>query len=231
MSDAPICQPLSHSRIVLAYCMPVMFASALHGQVNVLTWHNDNARTGQNLSETALTPANVNTSTFGKLFGIAVDGKVDAQPLYVSSLAIPGKGIYNALYVVTEHASAYAFDADAGTLLWQVSLLGANETPSDNRGCGQVTPEIGITATPAIDLQSGPHGTMYAVAMSKDSSGKYHQRLHALDLTTGAEQFGGPMEVQATYPGNGAENTFDPRVHKERPGLLISNGVVYTSWG
>src|ERR1700682_114304 len=189
MPDAPISRPLRHFRGTIAFCVPLAFLSALHGQVNVLTWHNDNARTGQNLSETTLTPSNVNTSTFGKLFGIAVDGKVDAQPLYVSSLTIPGKGIYNVLYVVTEHGSAYAFDADAGTLLWQVSLLGANETPSDTRGCGQVTPEIGITATPVIDLQVGPHGTMYAVAMSKDSSGNYHQRLHALDLTTGGEEF------------------------------------------
>jgi hypothetical protein len=236
MPDAPICKPLSHLRITIAFCLPVVFASALRGQVNVLTWHNDNARTGQNLSETTLTPANVNVSTFGKLFGITVDGKVDAQPLYISSLTIPGKGIYNVLYVVSEHGSAYAFDADAGTLLWQVSLLGANETTSDTRGCGQVTPEIGITATPAIDLQSGPHGTMYAVAMSKDSSGKYHQRLHALDLTTGAEEFNGPAEIRATYPGSGVEGTggvqtFDPKQHKERPGLVIVNGVVYTSWG
>jgi hypothetical protein len=124
----------------------------------------------------------------------------------------------------------------AGTLLWKVSLLGANETPSDNRGCGQVTPEIGITATPAIDLRSGPHGTMYAVAMSKDSSGNYHQRLHALDLTAGAEELNGPMEIQAAYPGSGVEGTggvqtFDPKQHKERPGLVIANGVVYTSWG
>src|ERR1700674_3563522 len=227
---------LGHLRSTIAFCAPLVFESALHGQVNVLTWHNDNARTGQNLSETTLTPANVNTSTFGKLFGIAVDGKVDAQPLYISSLTIPGKGIYNVLYVVTEHASAYAFDADAGTLLWQVSLLGANETPSDDRGCGQVTPEIGITATPAIDLQSGPHGTMYAVAMSKNSSGYYHQRLHALDPTTGAEELNGPVEIQATYPGSGVEGTggvqtFDPKQHKERPGLVIVNGVVYTSWG
>src|ERR1700676_2391351 len=179
---------LSHRRSTVAFRLLLVFASALRGQVNVLTWHNDNARTGQNLSETTLTPANVNMSTFGKLFGITVDGKVDAQPLYISSLTVPGKGIYNVLYVVSEHASAYAFDADAGTLLWQVSLLGANETPSDNRGCGQVTPEIGITATPAIDLQSGPHGTMYAIAMSRDRLGYFHHRLHALDLPTLTEQ-------------------------------------------
>jgi uncharacterized repeat protein (TIGR01451 family) len=219
---------------------PIWIASALtaavYGQVNILTWHNDNARTGQNLQETILTPANVNVSTFGKLFAIGVDGKVDAQPLYVSALAIAGQGIHNVLFVMTEHHSAYAFDADTGAQLWHSSLLGDNETPSDNRGCGQVTPEIGITSTPAIDLHIGSHGTMYAVAVSKDNSGNYHQRLHALDLTTGAEEFGGPVEVQATYPGSGSEGTsgvqtFDPKQHEERAALAIANGVVYTSWG
>src|SRR5581483_8636640 len=120
--------------------------------------------------------------------------------------------------------------------LWRVSLLAANETPSDDRGCFQVTPEIGITATPVIDPQRGPHGTMYLIAMSKDSGGAYHHRLHALDLTTGAEQFGGPIEVQATYPGSGVEGsgsslTFDPKVHKHRAALLLANGALYTSWG
>lgn len=210
-------------------------AGALYGQAAVLTWHNDNARTGQNLKETSLTPANVNASMFGKLFMVPVDGQVDTQPLYVPSVAIPGQGRLNVMLVATEHDSAYAFDADAGTQLWQVSLLGANETPSDDRGCDQILPEIGITATPVIDLQTGAHGTMYVVAMSKDASGNYHQRLHALDLTTGAEEFGGPTEIQATYPGSGAEGsggtlTFDPQLHKERAALLLVNGVVYTSW-
>ena len=211
-------------------CMVILASAALYGQVSVLTWHNDNARTGQNLQETALTPTNVNASSFGKLFGIAVDGKVDAQPLYVPAVAVPANGTHNVLYVVTEHDSAYAFDADNGTQLWHVSLLGAGEAPSDDRGCGQVTPEIGITSTPAIDPLTGPHGTMYVVAMSKNGSGTYHHRLHALDLATGAGQFGGPVEIQATYPGHGVENTFLPAQHKERPGLLIVNGVVYTSW-
>lgn len=207
----------------------------LAGQVNVLTWHNDAGRTGQNLSETILTPANVNSSTFGKLFTIPVDGKVDAQPLYAGALSISG-GTHNVLYVVTEHDSAYAFDADTGAQLWKTTFLKTGESPSDDRGCGQVTPEIGSTATPAIDLHRGPHGTLYAVAMSKDGSGHYYQRIHALDLTTGAEQFSGPVDIQATYPGTGANSsngtvTFDPKQYKERPGLLILNGVVYTTWG
>ncbi len=204
--------------------------------MNVLTWHNDNARSGQNLQETILTPANVNSSTFGKLFTIPVDGKVDAQPLYVASLEMRSSGFHNVVYVVTEHDSAYAFDADSGAQLWHVSALAAGETTSDARNCSQIVPEIGISSTPVIDLHTGPHGTMYLVAMSKDASGNYHQRLHALDLTTGSEQFSGPVEIAATYPGSGAEGSggmqkFALGQHEDRPALLLVNGVVYTSWG
>ena len=205
-------------------------------QISVLTYHNDLARTGQNLSETILTPSNVNSARFGKLLNVVLDGKVDAQPLYLTGVGIPGRGIHNVVFAATEHDSVYAFDANSGQIFWQVSLLGAGETPSDARSCGQVTPEIGITATPVIDLTAGPHGAIYLVAMSKDASGNYYQRLHALDLTTGSEEFGGPRAVQATYPGTGANSSngqvvFDPKQYKERPGLLLLNGIVYTSWG
>lgn len=225
---------------ILTFCIILgvipWYTGSLYGQSAVLTWHNDNARTGQNLQETVLTPVNVNTSTFGKLFTISVDGKVDAQPLYVPSLAIPGNGTHNVLYVATEHDSAYAFDADTGAILWHVSLLGSDETTSDDRGCFQVAPEIGITATPAIDLHAGSHGTIYMVAMSKDAAGEYHHRLHAMDLATGAEESGAPVEVQAAVPGTGVEGSgsvlsFDPKIHKDRAALLIENGTVYTSWG
>src|SRR5216683_8335305 len=192
------------ARTALAICVAVLSASSIYGQTGVLTWHNDNARTGQNLQETILTPANVNASTFQKLFVIGVDGKVDAQPLYVPSVTISG-GIHNVLFVSTEHDSAFAFDADTGTQLWRVSLLGANETTSDDRGCSQVTPEIGVTSTPAIDPKSGPHGTIYVVAMSKDGSGNYHQRLHGIDIATGTEEFNGPAEILATYPSTGTQ--------------------------
>jgi hypothetical protein len=202
---------------------------------NVMTYHNDNARSGQNLSETILTLSNVNSSSFGKLFAIAVDGKVDAQPLYLAQVSIPNQAMHNVLYVVTEHGSVYGFDADSGTSLWQVSMLAAGETPSDDRGCSQVTPEIGVTATPVIDPKAGPHGTIYVVAMSKDGSGNYHQRLHALDVTTGAEQFGGPHNIQASFPGTGDNSSggnviFAPGQYEERAGLLLLNGVVYTAW-
>jgi hypothetical protein len=202
--------------------------------VQVLTYHNDNTREGQNTQETVLTPASVTSSMFGKVGFESTDGKVDAEPLYVPGLTIGG-ATHNVLYVVTEHDSAYAFDADSGTVLWKVSTLGSGEAPSDPRNCGQVSPEIGMTSTPVIDPKAGPHGTIYMVAASKDSSGNYHQRLHALDLTTGAEQSGSPVTIQATYPGAGEGSSngqviFDPKQYNERAGLLLLNGVVYLGW-
>ena len=202
------------------------------GTAMVLTYHNDIERTGQNLTETTLTPSNVNSTTFGKLASLAVDGLVDAEPLYVSNLMVAG-ALHNVVFVVTEHDSAYAFDADTFAQLWKVSVLGVNETTSDQvHGCGQVAPEIGITSTPVIDLSAGPHGTIFVVAISKDSGGNYHQRLHALDLTTGAELNGGPTSIQATFtrPVVGGQVTFDPMQYKERVGLLLLNGVIYMGW-
>jgi hypothetical protein len=208
--------------------------------IDVVTYHYDNMRSGQNLNETILTPTNVNSTTFGKLGAFTVDGLVDAQPLYLSAVAIPTLGTKNVLYVATENDSIYAFDADSvngntSTYLWKTSVLGTGETASDNRGCGQVTPQIGVTSTPVIDRTRGAHGAIYLVAMSKDANGNYYQRIHALDLTTGAELFGGPTTVQATYPGTG-DNTsngnvvFDPKQYKERPGLLEIGGTIYTTW-
>jgi hypothetical protein len=205
--------------------------------VDVITYHYDNMRTGQNINEMTLMPVNVKEAAFGKLGEFAVDGLVDAQPLLLSGLAIPGKGNKNVLYAVTEHDSIYAFDADSissagGTILWQTTALLSAETTSDNRGCGQVTPEIGITSTPVIDRS---RNAMYLIAMSKDGKGNYYQRLHALDLTTGKELFGGPVAIQATYPGTGDNSSngklvFDPKQHKERPGLLQIGGTIYTMW-
>jgi outer membrane protein assembly factor BamB len=197
---------------------------------DVVTYKNDVGRTGQNLTETALTLTNVSTATFGLLRTLAVDGKVDAQPLYLSQLTVSAAA-HNVVFVATEHDSVYAFDADTGAALWHVSLLGSGETLSDTRGCSQVTPELGITSTPVIDRTAGPHGALYVVAMSKDKSSAYHQRLHALDVTTGAELFNGPVEISATYPtANGGATTFEPGQYEERAALLLSKGVVYTSW-
>jgi hypothetical protein len=202
---------------------------------DVLTYHNDIARTGQNLTEGILTTSNVNSSTFGKLGFYPADGLVDAEPLYASNVAVPSNGTHNVLIVPTEHDSVYAFDADSGATIWQVSMLKTGETTSDDRNCGQVTPEIGVTSTPVIDRTSGPNGAAYVVAMSKDASGDYHQRLHALDLALGTELFGGPVDIQATYPGtgdnsNGTSVAFDPGQYEERSALLLLNGVIYTGW-
>jgi hypothetical protein len=212
-------------------------ASTSSSAVDVLTYHYDNMRTGQNVNETTLTTGNVNVKTFGKLGEFSVDGQVDGQPLLVSNLVIPNVGVKNVLYAVTENDSIYAFDADSitsmgGTALWKSTALLSGETPSDNRGCSQVQPKIGITSTPVIDRA---RNAIYLVAMSKDSSGNYYQRIHALSLTTGAELFGGPTTVQASYPGTGENSTngsvvFDPKQYKERPGLLELNGNIYTTW-
>lgn len=197
--------------------------------VSVLTYHNDNGRTGQNLQETILTPSNVKSATFGKVGFLTVQGLVDAEPLYVPNLTVMGAS-HNVVFVATEHDLVYAFDADTFAQLWQVSVLGANETPSDDRGCSQVAPEIGITSTPVIDLSAGAHGTIFVVAMSKDASGNYYQRLHALDLTTGAELGSSPTTIQGTFPSLTGNVTFDPKQYKERAGLLLLNGAIYLGW-
>jgi Bacterial Ig-like domain (group 2) len=205
----------------------------------VFTCHNDPGRTGQNLSETILTPANVNAKEFGKLFADPVDGYVYAQPLYVSNVAIPGRGRHNVVYVATEGDTVYAFDADqAGPPLWKKTLLRAGETPvpSPDTSCDQIVPQIGITSTPVIDPSTG---TLYAVAMTKlgaaDHPG-YVQRLHALALATGEEKFGGPVEIAGDVPGAGAGSgkgsiAFDAFSHLNRPGLALVNGNLYIGFG
>ncbi len=194
------------------------------------TYRYDVGRAGADLREAVLTPANVNSSSFGLLRVLPVDGKVDAQPLYVSHLSIAGSA-HDVVFAATENDSVYAFDAQTGAVLWHVSLLPSGESPSDDRGCDQITPEIGVTSTPVIDPSAGPHGAIFAVAMSKDASSKYHQRLHALDLTTGAELFNGPVEVNPTYSSAaGGQKTFDPGQYAERAALLLENHTIYTSW-
>jgi hypothetical protein len=157
---------------------------------------------------------------------------VDAEPLLLAGFNLGSKGRHDVLYVVTEHDSVYAVDASSGAVYWQVSLLGAGESTSDPRGCNQITPEIGITSTPVIDRG---HNVIYAVAMSKDGSGNYLQRLHALNLASGAEMLGGPVAITASYPGTGEESSagtlhFMPGQHAERAGLLLLNGIIYTTW-
>jgi hypothetical protein len=201
----------------------------------VLTYHNDVARTGQTLHEEVLSPGNVGTNHFGLLWTLPTDGKVDAQPLYAAGVSIPGQGEHNVLFVATEHDTVYAFDADSTDKLWQVSMLGTNEVPSDPRApCTLLVPEIGITATPVIDRQLGSNGTIFVVAMSKNNSGTYFHRIHALDLATGHDRVAATT-VAATFPGTGANSSggnviFDPKQYMDRSGLLLLNGVVYTAW-
>lgn len=200
---------------------------------DVLTYHDDVMRTGQDLTETLLTPQNVNSASFGKLRVLAADGLVDAAPLIVSGVSIGG-ATRNVVYVASEHDSVYAYDADSGELLVKTSLLGSGETSSDSRSCTQVSPEIGVTATPVIDRTAGANGTLYVVAMSKDASGNYYQRLHALDLITLADRLP-PVAISASAPGNGPNSAngvlqFDPKQYKERAALLLVNGQLYLSF-
>lgn len=202
--------------------------------IDVTTYHYDNARDGLNVQETALTLSNVNSKSFGLLTTYPVDAKVDAEPLYLSNVALQNSTA-NILYVATEQDSVYAFDTTTNAQIWKKSIIGTGETTSDPRNCNQITPQIGITSTPVIDRKIGPHGAIFVVGMTKDSAGHYHQRLHALDLTTGAELSGSPTEIAATYPGTGANSSdgkviFDPGQYAERVALLLLNGTIYTAW-
>lgn len=206
---------------------------------------NDIGRTGQNLTEQTLTPGNVNSTSFGRLFGIAVDGQVNAQPLYVSGVQIPGRGTHNVLYVATEHDTVYALDADNrdgqnATPLWQASMLdpsrgaapGATTEASADASQVDIVPEIGITGTPVIDANAG---TIYLIAKSWENNAVV-QRLHALDITTGAERTNSPVLIQASVPGTGNGSVdgvlnLDPRWAHNRPGSLLLNGVLYAGFG
>ena len=200
---------------------------------DVLTYHYDNMRTGQNLTETELTPATVTSSSFGKLRLLPTDDPVDAAPLVATNVTIGGS-THTVVYVATEHDTLYAFDVDSGATLLQVSLLPSGETPSDTHGCALVLPEIGITATPVIDRSQGPHGTLFVVAMSEDSNGSYFQRLHALDLATLSDRVPAAV-IAASVAGSGPYSssgrlTFDAGQYVERAALLAANGQIYTAW-
>lgn len=214
--------------------LPILILAVVwpaHSQV--ITSQYDNARTGANLNETRLTPQNVNGVSFGKLFTLQVDGDVYAQPLYLPGLDIPGKGKHNVVFIATEHDSVIAFDADGqpSTPLWQVSFAGGagvTTVPAMAVQCPFIRPEIGITPTPVIDAASG---TLYVLARTKEGS-RYVQRLHALAVTTGAEKFGGPVEIKASAKGRGAGGSrgqidFDPLRELPRASLLLANGQVY----
>ena len=201
---------------------------------DVTTYHYNLNRDGLNSQEAILTQANVNSTTFGKIGMDSVDGKVDAEPLYLGNLTIAGAS-HNVLFVATEHGSVFAFDADTNTQLWKTSVIPTGETTSDDHGCSQITTEIGITSTPVIDRKQGPNGTLFTVGMSKDAGGNYHQRFHALDITTGTEIAGSPTEISASVPGAGDNSqggnvVFDPSQYAERAALTLYNGNIYTAW-
>jgi hypothetical protein len=215
----------------------------------VLTYHNNVSRDGTNSHEFALTTANVNKSTFGKLFSCQADGAIYAQPLWIPNLTIAGTP-HNVIVVATQHESLYAFDADAApcTTLWHVSLIdsahggttGETSVPSAGTGAlvgsgyGDISPEVGITGTPVIDPTTS---TLYVVSKSVNSSQQFFQRLHAIDITTGSERITPPQNIDSSIsvPGTGAGSVsgrvaFDPRNESQRPGLVLSNGVVYVAW-
>ncbi|MGA3223159.1 MAG: chitobiase/beta-hexosaminidase C-terminal domain-containing protein [Acidobacteriaceae bacterium] len=223
------------------------FGTLLAQSPNVLTWRYDNTLQGQNTQETILTPTNVNTNTFGKLFSQTVDGQVYAQPLYAANLTLPNKTTHNVIFIADEHNSVYAFDADSNggansAPLWQASLIstahgaaaGATTVPTADvqSGTGDIHPEIGISATPVIDLTAG---TIFVVAASKES-GTYVQRLHALNILTGNEQPGSPIALSASVPGTGSGSSggtldFSPLWQNNRVALGLFNGSVYIGFG
>jgi hypothetical protein len=231
------------SRLVLFIALSVlsfgMLAPEVQGQgfAGVLTQHNDNARTGQNLNETILSTSNVNSSKFGKIFSYPVDGQVYAQPLYVPNVSIPGQGVHNVVYVATENDTLYAFDADGLTpnILWKVSFINPPSVTILNCvalgfECN-VWPNTGITGTPVIDPNTN---TIYLLVRTEESGSSLH-RLHALDITTGAEKFGGPVAISAVVSGTGTGTShgkiqFSTIHDNHRPGILLANGNVYLAW-
>jgi len=216
----------------------------------VYTYHNDLGRGGANTQEYALTPANVNTTSFGKLFSCTVDGAVYGQPLWVANLTVGGSR-HNVVFVATAHDSLYAFDADASPCLplWQVSLVDAGHGGTSGEvtvpagttgyyvgnGSGSNTPEVGVMSTPVIDPASG---TLYVVSKSMSpgmppATTSYYQRLHAIDVTTGNEKTGSPVTIVANFPGTyggGTSVTFNARQQKQTAGLALVNDTVYIAW-
>jgi len=232
-------QPTGYDEDMMLRGFVFMVSLPLAAQFNVLTYQYDNTRAGQNLNEVLLTKTDVNQNQFGKLFSYRVDGQIYGQPLYLGGVNIAG-GFHNVAFVATEHDSVYAFDADSNaganaSPLWVDHFTNGTSivtVPASDVGCDQIAPEIGITSTPVIDPASG---TIYVVAMRKivGATTTYDQQLHALDITTGAERQGSPVTIRATFPGTGeggTTETFVPKNYKQRPGLLLLNGVVYTAW-
>ncbi len=221
----------------------VYFACSVRADVAVLTQHNDLARTGANLAETVLNTTNVNTNQFGLIFTRAVDDQIYAQPLVMTNVDLGTNGTHNLVIVATVNDSVYAFDADdplVSAPYWQVSFLGPGVVPPANTNmtgaCGgnykDFSGNMGIVGTPVIDAVAG---TIYLVARTWENGTSFVQRLHALDIRTGAERPNSPVVITATYPGTGSGSsggviTFDAQKQNHRPGLALVNGIVYLAW-
>jgi hypothetical protein len=226
-------------------CMGILAAviAGIPAHAQVLTSQYDNARTGANLKETILTPQNVNSKQFGKIFALPVDGDIYAQPLYVPNLEIPGQGKHNVVFIATEHDSVYAFVAVGGSAnpLWHVSFIdeanGIRTVSAQEVNCPFIRPEVGITPTPVIDL---PSGTLYVLARTKERDAKgnwqFEQKLHALAITTGAEKLGAPVKIRARAEGKKflllfkSAVDFDPLRENPRAALLLVNGKIILTW-
>lgn len=249
-SEDPAFQAKSETftRLLIPCLLFLVAVGPLLGQApNVPTWRYDNTHTGQNTQETILTPANVNSNTFGKLFSYTVDGQVYAQPLYVGNLTLPNKTTHNVIFIADQHDSVYAFDADSNggansAPLWQASMIstahgaaaGATTVPTADvqSGTGDINPEIGISGTPVIDIDAG---TLFVVAKSKEN-GKYVQRLHALSIMDGSERTGSPVAISASVPGTGSGSSggtlqFSTLWQHNRPALGLFNGNIYVAFG
>jgi hypothetical protein len=225
--------------------MLLLTASCLAGKtLRITTSQYDNMRTGANVHEIILTPQNVNARQFGKVLSIPVDGDVYAQPLYLSQVDVPGKGIRNLLFIATEHESVYAFDADNNSTepIWHVSLLPTKDgvwspVSATDVQCPFISPEVGITATPVIDIDTG---TIFVLARTSTRKNilrarEYSQRLHALAITTGHEKFGGPVDISASVSGTGQGSSsgklsFNSLRENPRAALLLTKGAVYLTW-
>ena len=237
--------------LLVFFYILLCFGFSARSQVAVCTYHNDNYRTGANTNETLLTPANVNATTFGKLFSYPVDGLIYTQPLYVPNVAIPGRGLHNVFYVASQHNTVYAFDADssggAGGLLWKTNLgpsavttiagvfTNQNFGTRPNGVYTDIVPEVGITGTPVIDTNTG---TLYVDAFTGEIGGggtNYFHRLHALKITDGTEQPYSPVVVAASVAGVGLDSTnglvyFNAQQQLQRCALTLAGGIVYVAY-
>jgi hypothetical protein len=213
-----------------------LYGLATAAASDVLTNHNNVARTGHVSDEKVLTPANV--SGLKILYQNTVDGQIYAQPLCISKQLVYTNGVsqgkHDVVIVATEHGSVYAFDATTGSTYWQVSLLAQGDTAvqaaDPNISCSDMVPEISITSTPVIDRRAGPNGRIFIVVMETDGQGGYDYKLHAVDLSTGQDALT-PMVIAASVTGQGPATTFIPTRQRSRSGLLLSNGVIYIGFG